>query len=108
MSTSGSTVFQGRQNRGGQGPPQKLHYGAQLCALCATFGSVQVLQPPNLMLLPPSLLCYHCCNCYCYCYWTPIEATWIPESVAWLHMPFILGQATFTEHVRPSGNHVCV
>jgi len=24
-----------------------LHCGAQLCALCATFGSVQVLQPPQ-------------------------------------------------------------
>jgi len=27
--------------------PKKLHCGAQLCALCATFGSVQVLQPPQ-------------------------------------------------------------
>jgi len=52
-----SYLVQGWRNRGARGAiaPPKLHCGAQLCALCATFGSVQVLQPPNLILLPPPL-----------------------------------------------------
>jgi len=49
---------QGQQNRGARGTmaPPILALGGFFCTLCTTFGSMQVLQPPNLILLPPPLL----------------------------------------------------
>jgi len=67
-----ATVLKGGRTGGARGAiaPPNLHCGAQLCSLCATFGSVQVLQPPQSHTASSAPDCTHSlplsCKMYIY------------------------------------------